>query len=311
MRVLPNHNLNLTTMKYGRRTASGFTLVELLVVIAIIGILIALLLPAVQAARQAARRMQNQSNLKQIGLALAMYEDTNKAYPALRYKADVYALSWSFRLLPFVEAEDQFEAFDYRRPCYHPFNSHAMRTTLPVFVNPLRAGEIGNRPFDNNGKTAVVKEGGASGDYAANRGWHPNTTYGQEAWDNEHSGPFLHGETVKATKVIDGLSHTLAIGDRWVPKEGDPVESYDTHFYSDLAFFTADHPWMIARGSEGGFPIGVDDRRPQIFGSPDGGDATAFVFLDGHTEYLVHDIDMDVYRYLSVCADGMTIGDRD
>ena len=311
MRILENWNRGVTTGKRGRRKVGGFTLVELLVVIAIIGILIALLLPAVQAARQAARRMQNQSNLKQIGLALAMYEDANKVYPPLRYKADIYALSWSFRLLPFLEAQSQFEVHDYKRPCYHPFNTASMRTTVNVFVNPLRSGEVGNRPFDNNGKAAVVKEGGASGDYAANRGWHPNTTYGQETWNNEHSGPFLHGETVQPTKVADGLSHTLAVGDRWVPTEGDAVESYDTHFYSDLAFFTADHPWMIARGSEGGFPVGPEDRRPQIFGSPDGSDATAFVFLDGHTEYLVHDIDMDVYRYLSVCADGMTIGDRD
>jgi prepilin-type N-terminal cleavage/methylation domain-containing protein/prepilin-type processing-associated H-X9-DG protein len=59
----------------------GFTLIELLVVIAIIAVLIALLLPAVQAAREAARRAQCVNNLKQIGLALHNYHQTNNVFP--------------------------------------------------------------------------------------------------------------------------------------------------------------------------------------------------------------------------------------
>ena len=84
-----------------RKRKRGFTLVELLVVIAIIGMLIALLLPAVQAAREAARRMQCSNHLKQLGLAVHNFHDTQNGAPPSHIEE--WRVGFFGFLFPFME----------------------------------------------------------------------------------------------------------------------------------------------------------------------------------------------------------------
>jgi prepilin-type N-terminal cleavage/methylation domain-containing protein/prepilin-type processing-associated H-X9-DG protein len=114
-------------MEPHRRTPRGFTLIELLVVIAIIAVLIGLLLPAVQAAREAARRSQCVNNLKQLGLAVHNYESVNQTvvlqctwpsgnYPSgltSGYSTGGASHSWTVALLPQMEQQPMFDAFNF------------------------------------------------------------------------------------------------------------------------------------------------------------------------------------------------------
>jgi len=59
------------------RKAGGFTLIELLVVIAIIAVLLAILLPSYRKAKEKVRETMCKSNLRSVGLAVAMYLDAN------------------------------------------------------------------------------------------------------------------------------------------------------------------------------------------------------------------------------------------
>lgn len=77
---------------YRTGTKQAFTLIELLVVIAIIAILAAILFPVFARARDRARLATCQSNLRQIGLALALYrqdyDDVNARFRFCPDRAD-------------------------------------------------------------------------------------------------------------------------------------------------------------------------------------------------------------------------------
>jgi prepilin-type N-terminal cleavage/methylation domain-containing protein/prepilin-type processing-associated H-X9-DG protein len=153
-----------------KRRSDGFTLIELLVVIAIIGILIALLLPAVQGAREAARRARCTNNLKQLGLAISIYADTNQALPpqaiVVRRGAGLWTSSWGphARVLPFLEESSRYAALNMESPYGSLDNITATGQVVGVYLCP---SETQPEPFPHAafGLTGGVNYGFSIGDW--------------------------------------------------------------------------------------------------------------------------------------------------
>jgi prepilin-type N-terminal cleavage/methylation domain-containing protein/prepilin-type processing-associated H-X9-DG protein len=218
-----------------RRRPRAVTLIELLVVIAIIGVLIALLLPAVQRVRDNANRTVCTNNLKQIGLALQMFHDTNGKFPpgytqTMTPPLERYQfLSWMGRILAYI---DQGPLNTQMEAAFDQINSafpHAIAAQIiPTYKCPSDERQYHVSPGEHFGPQALTG-------YLGVNGTNLRANDGILFW-NSH---------VRLGDITDGLSNTLMVGERppnynlifgwWYHGTGQ----WDFSFHTDPPHYTA------------------------------------------------------------------------
>ena len=180
----------------------GFTLVELLVVIAIISMMIGLMLPAVGAMQEAARRSTCQSRLAQLGMALQKYESgygvlppgTTEPQGPIRNAPQGIQLSWTVRLLPYLDEAGTFKHIDLAAGAYSEKNAAVRSLRIAAFACPSQR---------STPQTATPASNFA--------GCHHNVE-APIAEDND--GVLFLNSHISDRNVTDGVQHTIYLGEK-------------------------------------------------------------------------------------------------
>ncbi len=242
----------MRTNHHLRQPIRGFTLIELLVVVAILAILIALLLPAVQSAREAARRAQCVNNLKQMGLAAHNYESAQGAFPmgnqgwifpscGSNYPYDATLFSAFIYLLPFLESEAQFNAFNLGTVFASVANLTANGIQVSAYVCPsdqqFTQEPAGYVPFihvsyaTNRGRNENIRF-----NWASKGPPDPSAPYYSNCNGDPGDGMFGWQTSFRIAQVTDGLSNTLLFGEvnRFKDEPASPFSIGNlAYWYSD------------------------------------------------------------------------------
>lgn len=297
---------------------AGFTLVELLVVIAIVGMLVGLLLPAVQYAREAARRASCQNNLKQISLALLNYESSHRKLPpgylhkygrpGGYFDANHMGYAWGAMILPQLEQTNTYRRFDFSLPVWMEANRAARETHVDVFLCPTD-------PF--SAKSFVVREDEASqpmdryaaSSYAAC--WGPSSSeVNLDDTPLRSQGTFYRNSRTRLADISDGLSNTLAIGERTNGPIPRVDEAAGGHQVFETAWSAAARELTELSDDHGHMVLFETQFRPNQLGGDDKGlsaphvGISQFALCDGSVHPLSVNIDADVYNALGTRAQG-------
>jgi len=117
--------------------------------IAVMGVLLGLLLPAVQSAREAARKAASTNNMKQLALAMFMYESAQQHFPA-RASFDQEGrplLSWRVHLLPYIDQNALYKQFHLDEPWDSPHNRTLIDKMPAILRSPNSAVQGGKTVY--------------------------------------------------------------------------------------------------------------------------------------------------------------------
>ncbi len=292
---------------------SAFTLVELLVVIAIIGILVGLLLPAVQAAREAARRMSCQNNMKNMGLAMHNYESAFKVLPSgylhkfgpqgtALEPANHMGLAWGAAMLPQLEQQGLYSDIHFDRPVWDVENRQPRETSLPVFLCPSDTYSAGNFVIRDDSVDPIERY--ACSSYAAN--WGPaSEDVNLDATPTQSLGVFYRNSRTKLRDILDGLSNTLAFGERHNGPISQNATTAGGHAVFENAWFGAVREITEYTDDHGHMVLFETQFRPNQFGGDDKGLSAPhaglcqFTLCDGSVRAITESIDAEIYNALA------------